>query len=464
MTRRPLAMTHLTLNVEYAELTARARDIEAQLAGVPLDNADAACTLQLVRTATEQLALSADNMRIYLAAGDRERGRLAQSLRDAADAYRETDERAADALDNETAIPATTPKSARYATEPEMLTETASTPRVPVPYSSAKEAVLKLMSGDQGASLLRFADAWTAYQRKLLEARYRFRPFTSWDSDARLVAEQNLDQQRSWLDHMATLCGQLATQARNVVAAHRWAVSEHPTLEQIRQLDERWIATQGLPEWERNPLGMAALLRLYSECQAKSEAVLAEYERRVALAPVSPPSPPNAYKCVPPPDTQPEPGPLPGPGLDPNPLPDTGLPFVPPALPSMPLGGMPSASSDPTLAATMSAADKSTGRPAGPALKPASFGGRGTGVPSMPLQPHAESGLAAAPGGAGAGRAIPIPAAYAALNGGGGAGMPMGAAHGQAAGKGKRAQQDESALYVEDRPWTEAVIGRRRVA
>jgi hypothetical protein len=28
--------------------------------------------------------------------------------------------------------------------------------------------------------------------------------------------------------------------------------------------------------------------------------------------------------------------------------------------------------------------------------------------------------------------------------------------------KAKRAQQDEEALYAEDRPWTEAVIGNRR--
>ncbi|BCI92531.1 hypothetical protein NIIDMKKI_77370 [Mycobacterium kansasii] len=47
--------------------------------------------------------------------------------------------------------------------------------------------------------------------------------------------------------------------------------------------------------------------------------------------------------------------------------------------------------------------------------------------------------------------------------GGGGMGMPMGA-HGQGQGssKSKGAQQDDEALYTEDRAWTEAVIGNRR--
>jgi hypothetical protein len=47
--------------------------------------------------------------------------------------------------------------------------------------------------------------------------------------------------------------------------------------------------------------------------------------------------------------------------------------------------------------------------------------------------------------------------------GGGGMGMPMGG-HGQGGGgsKSKGAQQDDEALYTEDRAWTEAVIGQRR--
>ncbi|CFS45792.1 hypothetical alanine and glycine rich protein [Mycobacterium tuberculosis] len=42
-------------------------------------------------------------------------------------------------------------------------------------------------------------------------------------------------------------------------------------------------------------------------------------------------------------------------------------------------------------------------------------------------------------------------------------GMPMGAAHqGQGGAKSKGSQQEDEALYTEDRAWTEAVIGNRR--
>jgi ESX secretion-associated protein EspB len=459
-----------TLNVEYAELTTRADEVETRLAAVPHDNAQASCALEMILTAAEQLELSADNMRIYLGAGERERGRLAQSLRNAADAYRDADEKAADALDYETSISAATPKSLDHGVDPAMLTETASLmSRVPVPYSSAKEAAQKLMRGDQGASLIRFADDWTAYQRILLEACHRFRPFSEWDCDASRAAEQNFDQHRAWLNHMANLCGQLASQARNIVAAHRWAVREHPTLEHIRQLDERWVATQRLPGWD-SPLGKGALLRIYAEFQAKSEAVLAEYERRAALplAPISPPRPPNAYKYVPTPEFGPGPGPVPMPS--PLPTPDGGLPPGGMPMPGMPFGGMPSMPTDSQLAnSTLSQSAKDSQRSStGAGLKPASVGGGGAGVPAMPLQrplgSGATSGINAAPGAAGAGRAIPVPAAYAALNGGGGMGMPMGAPAGQsqAAGKGKRGPQEDQALYTENRAWTEGIIGRRR--
>src|SRR5262249_1992002 len=142
-------------------------------------------------------------------------------------------------------------------------------------YYSARQAAEELVRGDQGASFLTFADAWTAHQRKLLASTYRFRPFTEWNSAASLLVEQNFDQHRGWLDHMARLCGQLASQARGVVAAHRWAVTEHPTVAQIKAIDTRWVNYQSFPNWAE---WKRMLLAKYAEYQAKSEAVLAEYE------------------------------------------------------------------------------------------------------------------------------------------------------------------------------------------
>ncbi|MCV7408774.1 hypothetical protein AWC05_07755 [Mycobacterium florentinum] len=456
-----------TLNVEYAELVARADELDARIAGVPTDNGHAPCALELAARAAEQLGLSADNMRIYLAAGEREHGRLAQSLRNAAKAYAETDELAADALDNDTPVAAAAPPQPDCDVEPPMLTSTVSLMASdPIPYYPTKEAAKALMQGDQGASLLNFADEWAAYLRTLSHASFRFRPFTDWDSEASAAVEQHFDQDRAWLDQMARLCGQLSTQARNLVAAHRWAVSEHPTLAQLRQLDERWILNQSVPGWET--FGKQALLRLYAQYQAKSEAVLAEYEQRAALAPVNPPRPPVAYKI----DAQTASGPEPGPGVDALPLPTDGLPSLPGGMPALPSAGMPDTATDSKLTdAVMNS--KAASAKASPGLKPASVGGGGIPpMPKMPLQrPVLSDSISrvggAAPGGAGVAGGIPVPAAYAALNNGGGMGMPMGAApggQGHEAGKAKRVQQEGEALYTEDRAWTEGVIGRRRVA
>ena len=93
-------------------------------------------------------------------------------------------------------------------------------------------------------------------------------------------------------------------------------------------------------------------------------------------------------------------------------------------------------------------------------------GGGGGGVPSMPLQPPVAAegaGSAAGRGGLSVGGAG-AQAGGAAMGGRGGMGMaPMAGQGGKGQdSKAKRAQQDEEALYAEDRPWTEAVIGNRR--
>jgi hypothetical protein len=103
-------------------------------------------------------------------------------------------------------------------------------------------------------------------------------------------------------------------------------------------------------------------------------------------------------------------------------------------------------------------------------MKPMSLGGGGGGGGAMPAMPMAPAtgidGESMRPqsagdiGGAGQGKG----AAGGGMAGGGG-GMPMGGAHGaQGGSKSKGSQQDDEALYTEDRAWTEAVIGNRRRA
>src|ERR1700761_6606673 len=88
-----------TLTVEKEELLARAAEVEAPLPGPPTDALQAPSGLGAATLAIEQLALSANNMRDYLRAGEGARKRLADALRDAAKAYEDVDEGAAEAIE-----------------------------------------------------------------------------------------------------------------------------------------------------------------------------------------------------------------------------------------------------------------------------------------------------------------------------------------------------------------------------
>jgi hypothetical protein len=455
-----------TLSVEFDELMARANELAAPIPAPPRLTPIAPCRLQMIKERpTQELLYSASDLRDYLAAGERERQRLAQSLRNAAIAYQGTDEGAAEALTNNTSVSAVMPGLADGDNDQATLTERVSLMASEAPpYLPVHKAAADLLWGDQGISFLEFADAWAAYAQTLLDARRRrFRLFLNWDSDASRSVEQNFDQHKQWLEQMAKLCEQLAAQTRRIVSAHRWAVTAHPALKFIQALDARWRA---------QPESRTLLMKSYAELQKKSEEVLAEYARRAGLplSPVNPTRPPVAFKIDGPkaetkPIPQPDPGPLPGPG--PLPLPDGGLPSggfgIPglPVIPSVPIGGSPSMSNDAQLTQALRDLKGSPGLPPGAGLKPASVGVGRAGVPSMPLQPLADAEAlsrvaAAAPGGPGRG----IPGAAAAL-GGGGMGMPMCAPGGQGkdAGNGKRAQQEDDEIYIEDRPWTEGIIG-----
>src|ERR1700761_8060123 len=87
-----------TLNVEYEELMARAAEIERALPAIPASNPQGPCPLSFVGDAATQLAMSADSMRLYLKACEREWRTLAKSLRNAAKAYEEVDEGSANSM------------------------------------------------------------------------------------------------------------------------------------------------------------------------------------------------------------------------------------------------------------------------------------------------------------------------------------------------------------------------------
>ncbi|CNM26888.1 secreted ESX-1 substrate protein B EspB [Mycobacterium tuberculosis KT-0086] len=428
------------------------------MADPPTDVPITPCELTAAKNAAQQLVLSADNMREYLAAGAKERQRLATSLRNAAKAYGEVDEEAATALDNDGE--GTVQAESAGAVGGDSSAELTDTPRVATAgepnFMDLKEAARKLETGDQGASLAHFADGWNTFNLTLQGDVKRFRGFDNWEGDAATACEASLDQQRQWILHMAKLSAAMAKQAQYVAQLHVWARREHPTYEDIVGLERLYA---------ENPSARDQILPVYAEYQQRSEKVLTEYNNKAALEPVNPPKPPPAIKIDPPPPPQ-EQGLIPGFLMPPSDgsgvTPGTGMPAAPMVPPTgSPGGGLPAD----TAAQLTSAGREAAALSGDVAVKAASLGGGGGGgVPSAPLGSAIGGAESVRPAGAGdiAGLGQGRAGGGAAL-GGGGMGMPMGAAHqGQGGAKSKGSQQEDEALYTEDRAWTEAVIGNRR--
>lgn len=66
-----------TVTVDQQEILNRANEVEAPMADPPTDVPITPCELTAAKNAAQQLVLSADNMREYLAAGAKERQRCA---------------------------------------------------------------------------------------------------------------------------------------------------------------------------------------------------------------------------------------------------------------------------------------------------------------------------------------------------------------------------------------------------
>lgn len=211
------------MKVEYEEIMARAALLERPIgSGIPTEIPKPPCTLALVLKATKVLADGAEDMRKYLAEFDTVRLTLAQSLRNAAKAYRRVDEDAAEALRNETPVPgAALLGSVGDTSRSGMLGAGAlgagvdpTRDEIIDGLHSVEDIAWQLEQPDQGASFNRFADQWAKHREQLrLAARERFDPFREWEGDAASTVFANFEAQRKWLETMVTFYGQLADQA-----------------------------------------------------------------------------------------------------------------------------------------------------------------------------------------------------------------------------------------------------------
>ena len=543
------------LNVQYAELLARAHEVAAPIGAFysPVDFLPGSGTWQhlpdpppttvtapsgfpWMQRALTILTTNAQDLTSHLQDGAVQWANLATSLHNAALAYEKVDDNAATAINHDGAASiepfslgggasaqsaSTLPPSGSVSesadpvtlgSAPAALSNTESDE-----FSTVAGRVQMLLQGDQGRSLRAFADQWDNYRQLLTDCRVRFRTFKDWTGAARGKVEDNMGQQRSWCDSIAALCSQVSQQATAIADAHDAAVKAHPTNcgdpdtpvraeTDLQTLGERfedyWCdpAQRHVNTWSHNTCGSTGWHRdatchyndnwtasggnrcdweqkandlngskdfenRYKNIQNLSDTAHSNYQTKVSsISTTSAPEPPAAYPISPP-----QPNPTPVDPVNPD---NPHFPVMPqmPQMPMMP--PMPDEPDADALNGLTGAPARLTGAggvkpPSLGGVTPASLGGGGGGIPKMPLAPAAADAeatapraAAAGPGGAGPGRGVPSGAM-----GGMPGGMPMApGAHGKGdnEGKGKRVQGEDDALYVEDRAWTEGVIGRRR--
>lgn len=504
-----------TVSVEYDELMSRAAELEAPILGQPADDPLPPCTLDFVISAFKVVKLSGDTLRLYLDAGQRELNTLAQSLRNAAKAYEQTDQNAADAIDTGgTSGPAqtagtgdsVTPVTPQHLEQQDQYTGTQLITD-DQDYLDAKVAAIQIYDHDQGASLLTYAEQWIAYTRALQEAFYRCRPFQYWEGEARAAVESYLSQFRDWMVQMVDQCLSLASQAQDFVAAQKYSVSGDPN----SPFDE--INTYGHPTYEyivecdmayhnaKDSASQNEALALLERIQAYSEMVRSDYAAKLTFRALAPPLPPSStsaitaanYSSYSAADAAAAAAAAAGAAAGSNSAspsdtgtttPDTATAGTGSSLDSGQssglAGGAPSqlsnarkSTSDPSSTTEPSSATGATA----PRVKAASVGsgGAGGGVPALPLQaPAAAASVSgAAPDlSSGFGRAdVAAGGKLGSTMGAPGLGVPPlggGSDQGQSGRKARRITgNDEEAdgqesLYSEDRAWTESVIGKRR--
>lgn len=379
---------------------------------------------------------------------------------------------------------------------------------------------LKLDSGDNGDGFRKAAEKWKGYARAIMhslpEADLRG---VDWEGSAADDAVNKFNQYRNWLEMLASSWDDLASEAEKMIDVHQRIRSEHSDIAEKWTAAEKIFKDQSAEPALRNQAGMDM-----TELQNQSNELIFEYAREMSPQHIRIDPPPNSAvaptavsrdpKAVPWVDKPTSDGPT-GPGAggpatgggggtagpgaggappigDPPVSPMSADPSAgkPPEGGAPGGGGSPAGGGSPSGGGSPAGGGAAGGMPGGlpggktdlpklgePSLKPASAGGGGGsgaggggggGMPATPLGPPvgAET-VAASPSGV-RGAGVPAGAAPAGAGAGGmGGGMGgMGHGGGQGQGQGKEKRRDprltpDEDLYVEDRAYTDPVIGHR---
>lgn len=380
-------------------------------------------------------------------------------------------------------------------------------------YSDVEQTQRALLDGDHGASLQTAAAQWTA-AANAARGNAANRQTTNWEGDAADAAMHQLNRYSEWLGELAAAWDKLAAAAERVLAAHAATVANHTGV-----YTRYMIRKAQLAELAAHPTGqgmaMAEIQRELKQLQEQSDDLREDYASHSTFTPAQPSEPEFAGQLTSGQGTGGSSGTGGGGQQGGSPAggpPAGGQPAMSPQAMSaqngpgsgLPQGGSPSGKGSPSGGGGAPAgggAPSGGGKPGGglpggglpggagipetglpelplddPGVSPAGVGGGGSGggsgggggVPPMPLQPNVGAETVApgpAGGGARGGGSGAIPAS--AMGGMGGAMGGMGGmGHGgaqqnQEKRRDPRLAADEE-IYVEDRAYTEPVIGNRR--
>jgi ESX-1 secreted protein B PE domain/PPE family len=496
------------VRVEPSQLEGKAAEIGTEISdssGFP----SAPCDFAFVQLASAQVQAGSLTLKSFVASGNREASNLATVLNTAAGVYRSVDERTREALEHDPplAVPID-PVPVNPPLQPPVPAIEAPRP-AGMPggdtggYLDPKAAAQIIHSGDP-APMRSYAEEARSFAQSLRSSSDQFSlSGLTWGGPSADSAGTALQRHKDWLNKIAEQYEYLATQADDMADAQdKWA-AQHPTVEEIEQVEQEM--QQAIQTKDRVALHIAQ--DKYAKLFEKSEVVLTGYSADVSgKGLLGVPKPPPGATPIEPVTGNGDPRKSGQPNKNggsqqPGSGDGTGAPQHPTGTPSpaaQPMSaqqpsGQPAGSGAPSGDGTPSGGGAPSGGmpgglpgggssagtprlPTDPSLRPAALGGGGAGGggaggggggPTMPLSPAVSAETVAPSAPTHAASATPGAAASGGAAGGGmGGGMaPMhGAGHGN---QGKEKRRDPSLspdedLYTEDRPWTEPVIGNRR--
>ncbi|BBX19331.1 ESX-1 secretion-associated protein [Mycolicibacterium duvalii] len=470
--------------------------------------------------AVQNLVVNAKALWAHQEFGKVEGHRLAQTLRNVANAYAQVDQ--ASAQDISTTMDGPTGPPPDTTVYPDSVTIPAPPrpPAMPIPRGQPPpdemlfppDVQRALDSGDDGASLRAAAQLWRTNAQTLEGSAQQFEVSSVlWEGEAADAAYARFTSYRDWLIGLAGSWKRLAREADRIASAHEQAQEDHrPIADEYQRLND---SVMGKP---LGPNTFTTMERM-AELQRQSEGLRNNYARDGQPHQITPDDPPNPVVSGVPVTAEDhrraaehrssrtslrdsasqgagggsrEGGGAPRAPRDAAASPDSPQPSAaPPAAGEGSPGGSPQGGGSPgggsaggppgggaPSGGALPGGGKSEPRlPYDPSLRPAAAGGGGAGagagggagggVPAGPLQPAvgaetvAPTPVVAPVAPAAAGGAT----GGAAVGGGMGGMAPM--MHGGQGNSGdkKRNPQlsEDEELYTEERPWTEPVIGNR---